>query len=89
MSVIILDNGAGKIKFGTEATVRPQGSMTNCTAVVNKQMQVLIGDQIDATLNGSNLNFTRPFDRGYLVNRSSQLDVWSRIFSFVFERNTF
>lgn len=79
-NVVILDNGGGKIKYGTEVMLSPQGSMTNCTARINKQMQVLVGDQIDSSLNGSLLNFTRPHERGYLTKMSTQMDVWNRLF---------
>lgn len=79
-AVLILDNGGCKIKYGTESNVTPQGSMTNCTARVNKQMQVLVGEQVDASFNGSNLCFSRPFEKGYLVNWACELDVWGRLF---------
>lgn len=82
MSCVILDNGAGKIKYGMEGSVgeRPAGSMSNCTARVFKQMQFLVGDEVDEFVNGSMLQYTRPFDRGYLNNWQCEIDVWTRLF---------
>lgn len=80
MSLIAIDNGAGKIKFGFAGESKPRGSMHNCTARLNKQMQLLVGEDIDGVSNGSLLNFMRPFDRGYLTNMLPELDVWQRVF---------
>jgi actin-related protein 6 len=85
--LVLLDNGAGKIKFGRfnpashqqHAPPQPQ-QMSNCIANVQKQMQVLVGDQVDASLNGSLLTYTRPHERGYLTKWGTEIDVWSRVF---------
>lgn len=74
MSVVcLLDNGAGKIKAGTCKNSGSRNEIipleqTNCTARVIKQMNILVGDEVDKCLNGSLLHYNRPFDRGYLVN---------------------
>lgn len=85
MIVCLLDNGAGKVKagvcrdsFGTGDLLQIKHS--NCTSRILKQMNVLVGDQVDCTLNGSLLQYSRPFDRGYLVNWQSELEVWTRLF---------
>lgn len=49
--------------------------MPNCFARINKTMQVAIGDEIDGIRNGSQLKFTRPFDRGHLTNWQIEYDV--------------
>lgn len=59
MSVLILDNGAFKIKYGFDNESRPKGSSANCTAHVRKQMVSYVGDQLDAALNGSLLQYNR------------------------------
>eukprot|EP00602_Paraphysomonas_sp_CaronLab_P003191 CAMPEP_0185039266 /NCGR_PEP_ID=MMETSP1103-20130426/35961_1 /TAXON_ID=36769 /ORGANISM="Paraphysomonas bandaiensis, Strain Caron Lab Isolate" /LENGTH=426 /DNA_ID=CAMNT_0027578085 /DNA_START=17 /DNA_END=1294 /DNA_ORIENTATION=- len=55
-------------------------TMPNCIAKINKTMQVFVGDEIENILNTSQLQFTRPFDRGYLVNWNIERDIWQRIF---------
>jgi actin-related protein 6 len=87
MSVVIIDNGAGKIKAGlapskplahSPATMQVKSS--NCIARMNKQMNILVADEVDSCLNGSLLHYTRPFERGYLTNWQSETEVWSRVF---------
>lgn len=78
---LIFDNGAGKLKFGVAGDASPRGIVTNASAKVNKSMQYLTADQIDAFNNGSLLQFNRPFDRGYLNNWQSEIEVWSRVLS--------
>ena len=75
---IVIDNGGGKLKYGIAGESEPK-SVTNSVAKVNKTMQYLVGDQIDDFQNGSLLNFNRPFDRGYLNNWQSEMEVWNQI----------
>ena len=87
----VIDNGAGRIKYGPAGHAAsssssaglsgPDGSIPNCVARMNKQMQVLIGDQVDEVANGSLLSYTRPFERGYMTNVHCQTEVWSRLFT--------
>lgn len=79
MSYLIVDNGAGTIKYGSETDTCPQ-EMANVTARVNKSMQYLIGNQVVDFQNGSALQFIRPFDRGYLNNMQCEIDVFTKIF---------
>lgn len=76
---LIIDNGAGKLKYGIAGN-NSVTSVTNACAKVNKSMQYMIADQIDMFDNGSLLLFNRPFDRGYLNNWQSEIDVWTRVF---------
>lgn len=85
MVTCIIDNGAGKLKAG--ACVNPthgddllQIKHSNCTARVIKQMNNLVGDQVDECLNGSLLQYNRPFDRGYITNWQIETEVWTRLF---------
>ena len=90
-TVVLLDNGAGKVKAsvltsddvdgaGADADVHVKWS--NCTARMNKQMNVagLVGDEVDSYVNGSLLQYMRPFERGYLTNWPCEVDVWNRVF---------
>lgn len=81
MSTYIIDNGAGKIKAGL-ANQQVPISITNATAKIDKSMQYLIGDDIDNfNGNGSLLQLTRPFDRGYINNWKCQTEIWDNIFT--------
>ncbi len=75
---VIVDNGAGKLKYGVIGDSTP-AAVTNATAKINKTMQYLIADQIDSFHNGSLLMFNRPFDRGYLNNWQSEIEIWNHI----------
>lgn len=59
MSVLIIDNGAAKMKYGFDKDERPQGISSNCTAHVRKQMISYVGDQVDTAINGSLLQYNR------------------------------
>ena len=78
--VVILDNGAGNIKAGFDRNDKPTIVCSNVAAKINKTMQYLISDQIYDARNGSMLNFSRPFDRGYLNNWQCEIDVWTYVF---------
>ena len=54
--------------------------MSNCIARMQNSMNVMVGDEVDAFNNHSLLTYTRPFDRGYLVNWQIEIDIWNRIF---------
>lgn len=89
MSCIIIDNGAGRLKFGRYDTSSKDDNIShivptsfpNCSAKINKQMQVLVGDDIDSVVNGSVLQFNRPFDHGYLNNWGNEIEIWDRMLS--------
>lgn len=40
---------------------------------------MLIGDEIEHVNNTANLQYSRPFDRGYLTNWDSEYKVWQRV----------
>jgi actin-related protein 6 len=79
MPVLLLDNGAGHIKAAYMTDSNPL-NIPNATASVQKTMQRLVGDEINACRNGSVLQFCRPFERGYLVNWQCQIEVWNHVF---------
>lgn len=76
---LILDNGAGTIKVGWSHEDCPTHILPNATAKVKKSMEYLVGKKIEDYLNGSQLIFSRPFDRGYLCNWKCEVDVWTSI----------
>lgn len=41
---------------------------------------MLVGDEIDLVQNTANLQYSRPFDRGYLNTWDSEIQVWRRLF---------
>jgi len=83
-SVLLIENGAGMLKYGLESSNRkavdgPQGIMPNVCARMSKQMSVLVGDEVENVHNGSSLNYMRPFDRGYLINWGVEIDIWNKV----------
>lgn len=72
--IVILDNGGYRIKYEWSSSSSPL-SLPNCIAKVNKSMQSFTGDEIDSIQNTSQLIFSRPFDRGYLINWNLERDV--------------
>lgn len=38
-----------------------------------------MADELEQVNNTANLTYTRPFDRGYLTNWQSELQVWRRV----------
>ena len=79
METAVIDNGAGRVKSGMMGDQSPK-SMSNCTGRMQKSMNVLVGDEVDAINNGSQLTYSRPFDRGYLVNWQIESEIWTRLF---------
>lgn len=82
---LVVDNGAGRIKFGRYSSAISSldacmTSIPNCSAKIPKQMQILVGDEIDKVANGSVLQFSRPFDRGYLNNWPLEIEIWNKMF---------
>lgn len=75
-SYLLLDNGGSTVKLNYNGI---DSVIPNCCGRMNKQVQLLIADQVNAVSTGSSLNFIRPFDRGYLVNWGSEVDIWKRI----------
>lgn len=78
MASLVVDNGAGRLKYGFDCDEKPR-NVFHGTAKINKTMQVLNGDQVDSCQNGSMLLFTRPCDRGYINNWKCEIDVWTRM----------
>lgn len=80
MPTLIIDNGAGTIKCGFAESSTPN-LYPNLTAKVKKSMQYLVADQVLQYQNGALLEFTRPFEKGYLTNWQSEIEIWSYLFS--------
>ena len=82
---IVLDNGASHIKAGFAGADAPKFIMPNCVARPrNERYRKLVGDEtekVDLVGDFSQLLYSRPFERGYLVNWEHQITVWDRIFS--------
>jgi actin-related protein 6 len=81
-NIAIIDNGAHRIKYGWAGDEAPEGSMPNCIAKINKTMQVFVGDDIDSIANTSQLQLSRPCDRGFLVNWNTERDVNMNYFCY-------
>ena len=79
---LVIDNGAGCIKYGWSTDEGPLGTMSNAVAKIHKTLESVVGDEIDSVQGAtSQLRFSRPFDRGYLTNWNIERDIWERMFS--------
>ena len=82
---IVLDNGAAHVKAGLAGSDHPEVVMPNCVARPrNERYRKLVGDEttkVEQVGDYSQLLYSRPFERGYLVNWDHQIMVWDRIFS--------
>lgn len=82
---IVLDNGASHVKAGLAGAQDPKFVMPNCVARPrNERYRKLVGDEtenLDKVGDYSQLLYSRPFERGYLVNWDHQIMVWDRLFS--------
>lgn len=76
-ATLIIDNGAGSLKAGWAHTDTPSHVFPNATAKVKKSMEYLVGNKIEEYVNGAQLIFNRPFDRGYINNWKCEIEVWS------------
>jgi len=79
-SSIVIDNGAGELKFGHAGATVPRGRIPNCIAKVDKENQILVADEVDTVYNGATLRYQRPFDRGFLLNWQHEIEIWQRVF---------
>eukprot|EP01138_Halocafeteria_seosinensis_P011293 gb/GECG01011536.1/.p1 GENE.gb/GECG01011536.1/~~gb/GECG01011536.1/.p1 ORF type:complete len:206 (+),score=14.10 gb/GECG01011536.1/:1-618(+) len=79
---IVLDNGGYKLRAGFAGLREPACDMVNATAHVEKQINTLIGDDIETHVNDkSQLRYTRPIQRGYITDFDTQKTLWERVFS--------
>lgn len=58
----------------------PSCSPFPSTSPPTSSAQLLVGDDIDLVNNTANLQYMRPFDRGYLTNWEAENQVWKRAF---------
>lgn len=77
---LILDNGAYSIKAGytTDGKARIYPNSVFKTKADRKR--VYVSDELDECKDRSSLYFVLPFERGYLVNWDTQLQIWNRLF---------
>ena len=85
MTTVVLDNGASHIKAGFAGRDDPQIHMANCVGRPKREtFRRLVGDEaenIDLVGDFSQLIYSRPIEKGYVVNWQLQTEVWDRIFS--------
>ena len=59
------------------ASTPPNLIIISCVTL--SMIQVLVGDEIELVQNTANLQYSRPFDRGYLNTWDSEYQVWRRL----------
>ena len=77
--VVVLDNGSSTAKVGLASDAAPRVVAPNCTAHVKGQLKLLVADEVATIRNASQLEFTRPFERGHVCNWGCELEVWRRL----------
>lgn len=81
---IVFDNGAWRLRGGFAGLREPSVDVPNCTARVGKQTEVLVADQTETAVQDlAQLVYTRPLQRGYVVDWETQRAVWQRVFGTV------
>ena len=86
--VVVIDNGAYTIKGGFAGHDDPQSILPNCTAKSRRSARVHVADQCEnysVTGDFSQLQYSRPFERGYLNDWEAQTQVWDHLFSALFD----
>ena len=82
MPVLVVDNGAQSLRIGLSNSEAPTVVLPNQTARIKKDVRVLTGDETVSNIHHhSQLVYTRPHERGYLVDPETQVAVWERAFS--------
>ena len=84
---LIIDNGAGSIKIGTEdgdcrivpnCLVRARGA-TSSAAAAAAAKRTYVGAEIAGLRDKQSLAFKRPFEKGYLTNWDLEKAVWDQV----------
>ena len=65
---VVIDNGGGFARFGFAGQHGPEHTIPNCIAVSKKLGSLQIGDETLSNQDFSQLHYTRPFEKGYLVD---------------------
>ena len=82
---VVLDNGASHVKAGFAGSDDPKVIMSNCIGRPRREtFRRLVGEDsenVDLVGDFSQLLYSRPFERGCLVNWQLQTEVWDRVFS--------
>ena len=73
--IVVLDNGSSTAKVGLASDPAPRVVAPNCTAHVKGQLKLLVADEVTTIRNASQLEFTRPFERGHVCNWGCELEV--------------
>ena len=82
--IVVLDNGAYTIKAGFAGHDDPKSIIPNCIAKSKRSASTFVGEQTETfsmTGDMSQLNFQRPFERGYLNDWEIETQVWDHLFS--------
>eukprot|EP00736_Rhodelphis_marinus_P013264 Rmarinus@m.16278 len=80
-SALIIDNGAGDIKFGRAGQdVASVKILPNCVGRAKVERKPLYGEDI-LNYHDSSLSLSRPFERGYCTNWDLEKEIWDHMFS--------
>jgi len=77
MPDVVVDNGAGTIKWGIAGEESPRKLM-QASIVRGPHGKKYIGDELDNCKSFANLNFQQPADRGYICDWGTTQTLWER-----------
>jgi actin-related protein 6 len=78
-TTFVIDNGACRCRIGVAGDAMPRATFQNAVAKPKSDARLVVGIEIDEARSINQLNFRRPFDRGYVINWSLQGNIWSRM----------
>ncbi|KAL3086471.1 hypothetical protein niasHS_008340 [Heterodera schachtii] len=77
---LIMDNGAYSIKAGYATDQSARVFPNTVFKSKGERKRIFVADELDQCTDRSALFFVLPFERGYLVNWDTQLQIWNRVF---------
>uniref|UniRef100_A0A183BI80 Actin-related protein 6 n=1 Tax=Globodera pallida TaxID=36090 RepID=A0A183BI80_GLOPA len=80
LQTLILDNGAYSIKAGYATDKSARIFPNTVFKSKSERKRIFVADELEECTDRSALFFVLPFERGYLVNWDTQLQVWNRVF---------
>ena len=82
MNVLVLDAGGGSVRAGFSGAASPTCVVPNCTATLRGAVTRLVADETVAKVKDfSQLQYTRPMERGILVDWDCQRTVFDHVFA--------
>ena len=80
--VLVLDSGGAWLRGGLASGTSPAACIPNTVARLRKQPRIFVGDEtVGIVKDPSQLRYTRPIERGFVVDTEVQALIWERLLS--------